>query len=139
MAGAVHGRVVCMAGGCVAGEMATAVDSTHPTGMHSYFIMLCVRIYFFKVQSEFSAQSTAKKNFSQIAILQLCADQSEVSALPAGYCIRCPLFYHFTLKMLRFHCFSKKIIFRSQAVCLTEERYVWYSILSAELTNLIHM
>ena len=47
MAGAVHGRVACMAGGCVAGEMATAVDSTHPTGMHSCFIMLCVRIFFF--------------------------------------------------------------------------------------------
>ena len=46
MAGGMHGRGcawqgACMAGGmhgrgvCVAGEMATAVDGTHPTGMHS--------------------------------------------------------------------------------------------------------
>ena len=30
MVGGVHGRGVC-----VAGEMATAADGTHPTGMHS--------------------------------------------------------------------------------------------------------
>ena len=30
MAGGVHGRGMCMAG-----EMATAADGTHPTGMHS--------------------------------------------------------------------------------------------------------
>ena len=41
--GDVHGRwhvwqgCVCIAGGgvCMAGEMATAADGTHPTGMHS--------------------------------------------------------------------------------------------------------
>ena len=39
---AVRGKVACMAGGgwggkgaCITGEMATAVDGTHPTGMHS--------------------------------------------------------------------------------------------------------
>ena len=34
----VHGRGACVAGGggaCMAGEMATAVESTYPTGMHS--------------------------------------------------------------------------------------------------------
>ena len=46
MAGSMHGRGhvwqgACMAGGmhgrgtCMAGEMATAADSKHPTGMHS--------------------------------------------------------------------------------------------------------
>ena len=36
---------VCMAGGmcgrgaCAAGKTATAVDSTHPTGMHSWFLL----------------------------------------------------------------------------------------------------
>ena len=30
-----HGTGVCMTGSCVAGETATAADSTHPTGMHS--------------------------------------------------------------------------------------------------------
>ena len=31
-----HGRVagVCISGGVVAGEMATAADGSHPTGMH---------------------------------------------------------------------------------------------------------
>ena len=29
----------CMAGG-VAGEMATAGDGTHPTGMHSYYAII---------------------------------------------------------------------------------------------------
>ena len=32
IAGGVHGR-----GACVAEEMATALDGTHPTGMHSCF------------------------------------------------------------------------------------------------------
>ena len=27
----------CMGGGAVAGEMATAADGTHPTGMHSCY------------------------------------------------------------------------------------------------------
>ena len=40
-------------GGCVAGEMATAADGTHPTGMHScYFINATARsknIRFFKI------------------------------------------------------------------------------------------
>ena len=47
--GGMHGRGVCgrgacMAGGmhgggaCMAGDTATAVDGTHPTGMHSCFI-----------------------------------------------------------------------------------------------------
>ena len=47
MAGGLHGRGVYMVGGacmagecawkgaCMAGETATAVDGTHPTGMHS--------------------------------------------------------------------------------------------------------
>ena len=42
--GGIHGGEhvwwgACMAGrgSCVAGEMATAVDGTHPTGMHSCF------------------------------------------------------------------------------------------------------
>ena len=48
VAGRMHGRGtlgVCMAGGhvwlggaCVAGETATAADSTHPTGMHSCYL-----------------------------------------------------------------------------------------------------
>ena len=39
--GGVHGEGVCVTGGhvwqgvCMAGETATAVDSTHPAGMHS--------------------------------------------------------------------------------------------------------
>ena len=34
--GGVHGMEACMAEGvCMAGEMATAANSTHPTGMHS--------------------------------------------------------------------------------------------------------
>ena len=49
MAGGTRGRGLCMAGGvhgrggmhgqgaCVVGEMATAADGTHPTGMHSCF------------------------------------------------------------------------------------------------------
>ena len=28
-------RKVCMVGACMAGEMATAADGTHPTGIHS--------------------------------------------------------------------------------------------------------
>ena len=41
--GGMCGRGACMAGGgaCVAGETATAVDSTHPTGIH-----YCISIYF---------------------------------------------------------------------------------------------
>ena len=39
---------------------------------------------FFKVQSEFSDQSTTKKEFLRTTILKLFMDQSEVSALPAG-------------------------------------------------------
>ena len=41
-----HGRGTCMVrgmcgeGACMAGDMATAVDGTHPTGMHSYFFHL---------------------------------------------------------------------------------------------------
>ena len=42
--GGMHGRGACVAGGvcgqghaCMAGEMATATDGTHPTGMHSWF------------------------------------------------------------------------------------------------------
>ena len=35
--GGMCGGVIC-GGGCAAGETATAVDSTHPTGMHSCFI-----------------------------------------------------------------------------------------------------
>ena len=54
MAGGVCGKGACMAGGmcgggmhgggggaCVAGEMATAVDGTHPTGMHSCDVTVC--------------------------------------------------------------------------------------------------
>ena len=39
LVGDVHGRGACVAGegACVAREMATAVGSTHPTGMHSCF------------------------------------------------------------------------------------------------------
>ena len=38
MAGGYASWGTCMAGGaCVAGETATAVDSMHPTGMHSCF------------------------------------------------------------------------------------------------------
>ena len=35
-----HGWGVCMAGDrvCMAGETATAADSTHPTGMHSFYL-----------------------------------------------------------------------------------------------------
>ena len=41
-AGDVHGRGVYMAwGACVAGEMATAVDGVHPTGMHSCIYIIC--------------------------------------------------------------------------------------------------
>ena len=45
MAGAC--MVGCVAGGmawqgaCVAGEMATAADGTHPTGVHSCFLSMC--------------------------------------------------------------------------------------------------
>ena len=35
MAGGMHGRMACMAE-----EMATAVDGTHPTGMHSCIIFV---------------------------------------------------------------------------------------------------
>ena len=35
--GGVHSRVACMAGGCVAGEMANVADGTHPTRIHSCF------------------------------------------------------------------------------------------------------
>ena len=50
--GTVHGRGVCMAGGCVVGgvhgkgayawqeKTAIAVGSTHPTGMHSCIMLL---------------------------------------------------------------------------------------------------
>ena len=42
-----HGRGgVCGGGACVAGEMATAADGTHPTGMHSctlvFFLFFCL-------------------------------------------------------------------------------------------------
>ena len=39
MAGGMCGRGVCVVGGkaCAAGEMATAADGTHPTGMHSCY------------------------------------------------------------------------------------------------------
>ena len=42
--GGVHGRGdMCSGGGaCVAGEMATAVDGTHPTGMHSCSYLLMI-------------------------------------------------------------------------------------------------
>ena len=37
----VKGACVAKGGGaCVAGETATAVDGTHPTGMHSFFFIL---------------------------------------------------------------------------------------------------
>ena len=39
MAGGMHGGEVCVAGVCVEGETATAVDGTHPTGMHSFFLV----------------------------------------------------------------------------------------------------
>ena len=41
MAGGMHGWGMCDKGGgaCVAGETAIAADSTHPTGMHSCFIL----------------------------------------------------------------------------------------------------
>ena len=61
MVGGMHGRGawqgLCMAGGmhgregmhgrgaCMAGEMATAVDSTHPTGMHSCFSIVLAPVY----------------------------------------------------------------------------------------------
>ena len=35
MVGRMHGRVCAWQGACVAGEMATAADGTHPAGMHS--------------------------------------------------------------------------------------------------------
>ena len=44
MTGGMHGR-----GACVAGEMATAEDGTHPTGIHScslYLFLLTVAIFF---------------------------------------------------------------------------------------------
>ena len=37
MAGGVCGRQACVA--CVAGKTATAADGTHPTGIHSRFII----------------------------------------------------------------------------------------------------
>ena len=37
MAGGMCGRRACMTGVCVAGEMATAVGGTHPTGIHSCY------------------------------------------------------------------------------------------------------
>ena len=45
VAGGMHGRGACVVGGmhgrggggCMAGKMATAAGSTHPTGMHSFF------------------------------------------------------------------------------------------------------
>ena len=53
MAGGVHGRGACMVGGvhgrghewwgwgaCMAGETATAAGGTHPTGMHSCYIII---------------------------------------------------------------------------------------------------
>ena len=46
MAGGMHGVCVCVwgvmgGGACMAGEMATAADSTHPTGMHSCHELNC--------------------------------------------------------------------------------------------------
>ena len=39
--GGMHGRGCALQGGeaCMAGETATAADGTHPTGMHSCFLM----------------------------------------------------------------------------------------------------
>ena len=39
MSGGVHVRGCVWQGGCMAGETATAADGTHPTGMHSCFII----------------------------------------------------------------------------------------------------
>ena len=36
--GGMHGRGSCMVRGCVAGEMAAAMDGKHPTGMLSCFL-----------------------------------------------------------------------------------------------------
>ena len=44
--GDMHSKGACMVrGACVTGEMATAVDSTHPTGMHSCFSIVLVPVY----------------------------------------------------------------------------------------------
>ena len=37
--GGMHGGGVCDMGACMAGKTATAADGTHPTGMHSCFII----------------------------------------------------------------------------------------------------
>ena len=34
-----------MAGGCMAGETATAADGMHPTGMHSCFVVFLIDNY----------------------------------------------------------------------------------------------
>ena len=39
--GGMHGRGCAWQGACVAGETATAADSMHLTGMHSYYTMYC--------------------------------------------------------------------------------------------------
>ena len=43
--GGMHDRGVHCGGACVAGEMATAAEGTHPTGMHSS-LFVCLFIYF---------------------------------------------------------------------------------------------
>ena len=52
MAGGMHG------GGheCVAGEMATAADGTHPTGMHSCWMGLCLQFKKINNQVKFSTR-----------------------------------------------------------------------------------
>ena len=44
MARGIHGREGMAGGMCVAGEMATAVDGTHPTGMHSCCILSSIKL-----------------------------------------------------------------------------------------------
>ena len=62
--------------------MATAADGTHPTGMHSCFIMVVCQKNF-KVQSEFCVQSRTK-NISQTTSIKLFKDQSEMSIFSVG-------------------------------------------------------
>ena len=43
MAGGMCGRGVCGGEECIAGETATAVDGTHPTGMYSFLQLILKR------------------------------------------------------------------------------------------------
>ena len=83
--GGIHGRGHACQGACMAGGVhgrghawqgvAIAVGGMHPTGMHSCFSHALNRKFCLNIE----------KNSHRQPIIKLYRDQSEVSALPAGY------------------------------------------------------